>query len=119
MPIYTTQHGWVLETSTTGYALGLNQAGLLAHCYWGARLPNAEDYPSPPSPHDWAFNRPAQLTPEEYPGYEDIKFIDPCLRSLFRMGYGMLFFALNRSRWLKARRRNCAYICVMFITRSG
>jgi alpha-galactosidase len=86
MPIHTTEHGWVLETQTTAYALGLNQAGLLAHCYWGARLPNVDDYPPPPSPRDWAFNRPAQLTPEEYPGYEDMKFIDPCLKVTFADG---------------------------------
>ena len=86
MPIYTTEHGWVLETQTTAYALGLNQAGLLAHCYWGARLPNADDYPPPPSPRDWPFNRSAQLTPEEYPGHEDMKFIDPCLKVTFADG---------------------------------
>jgi len=34
----------------------------------------------------WAFNGSAQLTPEEYPGYEDIKFIDPCLKVTFADG---------------------------------
>ena len=87
MPIYATEHGWVLETHNTGYALGLNPAGLLTHRYWGARLPAVDDYPPPPSPRDWAsFNRPAQLTPEEYPGYEDIKFTDPCLKVTFADG---------------------------------
>ena len=33
----------------------------------------------------FAFNR-AQLTPEEYPGYEDIKFTDPCLKVAFADG---------------------------------
>jgi alpha-galactosidase len=87
MPIRTTDHGWVLETATTGYALGLNEAGLLAHCFWGARLPDAADYPPPPAPRGWAsFNNPAQLTPEEYPGYEDIKFVEPCLKVTFADG---------------------------------
>ena len=87
MPIYTTKQGWVLETSKMGYAFGQNEAGLLAHSYWGARLPNVEDYPLAPSPRNWAsFNRPAQLTPEEYPGYEDMKFIDPCLKVTFADG---------------------------------
>jgi hypothetical protein len=31
MPIHATDPGWVLETWTTGYALGLNSAGLLIH----------------------------------------------------------------------------------------
>jgi alpha-galactosidase len=95
MPIYTTPHGWVLETQNTGYALGLNQAGLLAHCYWGARLPNVDDYPPPPSPRDWGFNRPAQLTPEEYPGYEDMKFIDPCLKVTFADGVRDVILRFN------------------------
>lgn len=86
MPIHATDQGWILETRTTGYALGLNQAGLLAHRYWGARLNCVEDYPAAPNPAPWAFNNPAQLTPEEYPGYEDIKFIDPCLKVTFADG---------------------------------
>lgn len=87
MPIHAAERGWVLETANTGYALGLNEAGLLAHRYWGARLPNVGDYPPAPSPNEWAsFNRPAQLTPEEYPGYEDMKYIDPCLKVTFADG---------------------------------
>ncbi len=87
MPIHTTNQGWVLETATTAYALGLNQAGLLVHRYWGARLKAPDDYPAAPNPGSWsAFNNPAQRTPEEYPGYEDIKFIDPCLKVTFADG---------------------------------
>jgi alpha-galactosidase len=86
MPIHTTDQGWVLETQTTGYALGLNAAGLLAHRYWGARLPEIADYPPAPNPKFWSFNSPAQLTPEEYPGYEDVKFIEPCLKVTFADG---------------------------------
>src|SRR6266542_1021653 len=87
MPIHTTDRGWVLETRTTGYAFGLNQAGLLTHRYWGARLPDPADYPAAPNPAGWAsFNNPAQLTAEEYPGYDDIKFIDPCLKVSFSDG---------------------------------
>jgi alpha-galactosidase len=87
MPIHATDQGWVLETATTGYALGLNRAGLLVHRYWGVRLPAPVDYPAAPNPGIWSsFNNAAQLTPEEYPGYEDIKFIDPCLKVTFADG---------------------------------
>lgn len=87
MPILATPDGWVLETAQTAYALGVNAAGALAHRYWGPRLPLASDYPPPPNPGIWsAFNNPAQLTPEEYPGYADIKFIDPCLKVTFADG---------------------------------
>lgn len=87
MPILANEHGWILETNNTGYALGLNRAGLLAHRYWGQRLPHPMDYPLPPDPQGWAsFNNPAQLTPEEYPGYEDMKFVDPCIQLVFAGG---------------------------------
>lgn len=87
MPIHTTSDGWVLETQATGYALGLNQAGLLVHRYWGPRLLDPDDYPRAPDSAGWAsFNNPAQLTPEEYPGYEDMKFVEPCLKVTFGDG---------------------------------
>lgn len=87
MPITMTDRGWVLETRTTGYALGLDEAGLLAHRYWGPRLSGPADYPPAPEPAAWAsFNNPAQLTPEEYPGYEDMKFVEPCLKLSFADG---------------------------------
>jgi alpha-galactosidase len=81
MPIQRQNQGWILETRRTAYAFGLNKAGLLTHRYWGARLPYPDDYPSPPNPIPWAsFNNPSHLTPEEYPGYSDMKFIEPCLK---------------------------------------
>lgn len=87
MPIRATAQGWVLETKTTAYALGFNQAGLLTHCYWGARLPYPEDYPAPAASIGWAsFNGPAHLTNEEYPGYNGASYIDPCLKVTFDDG---------------------------------
>ncbi len=87
MPVYQTELGWVLETNTTAYAFGLNQAGLLVHRYWGARLPRHEDYPPATDAKGWAsFNNAAQLTQEEYPGYEDMKFVDACIQVIFADG---------------------------------
>src|SRR5688572_22937659 len=87
MPIHQQNKGWILETQRTAYAFGLNDAGLLAHRYWGARLPYTDDYPAAPNPMGWAsFNNAAHLTREEYPGYSDIKFIDPCLNVTFSDG---------------------------------
>src|SRR5262245_2133734 len=88
MPIHATNQGWVLETDTTGYALGLNAAGLLTHRYWGPRLPRSEDYP--PAPDPWlpgSLNDPPhQLTPEEYPAYAGLNFVGPCLKVTFGDG---------------------------------
>lgn len=87
MPIVTTESGWALETQSNGYALGLNPAGRLIHCYWGARLPQPSDYPAPSSSEGWAsFNGPAQIETEEYPGYGGTKYIDPCLKVTFADG---------------------------------
>jgi hypothetical protein len=47
MPIHQIDQTWVLETAATGYALGLDAAGRLVHCYWGKRLPRPLDYPAP------------------------------------------------------------------------
>jgi alpha-galactosidase len=87
MPITTTESGWVLETQSTGYAFGFNQAGRLIHSYWGARLPQLGDYPLPSSAEGWAsFNDPAQIEPQEYPGYGGANYIDPCLKVTFADG---------------------------------
>jgi alpha-galactosidase len=87
MSIISDERGWVLETRNAAYALGVNAAGLLAHRYWGPRLPRPDDYPPAPNPGEWAsFNGPAHLTPEEYPGAEDRKYSEPCLMLSFADG---------------------------------
>ena len=83
--IGTTQ--WILETRNTGYAFGLNDAGRVAHAYWGRRLALSSDYPAPESPAGWAsFNGPAQLTNEEYPGYGGLNYSEACLKVSFADG---------------------------------
>jgi alpha-galactosidase len=88
MPIHSTDRGWVLETQTTSYAFGLNGAGLLTHRYWGPRLMRGEDYPPAPDPwQEGALNNPPnQLTPEEYPAYGGVNYVDPCLKATFADG---------------------------------
>ncbi len=78
MPILELERSWVIETAHSGYAMGVNAEGLLAHSYWGVRLPSPQDYPPPPVTHGWAsFNNPAHLSPEEYPTYTGMKFTEP------------------------------------------
>lgn len=87
MPIHANGNGWILETHNTAYALGINPQGLLAHRYWGVRLPFRDDYPPAANlMNPNAFNNPAHLTPEEYPGYSDMKFIEPCIKATFADG---------------------------------
>ena len=87
MPIRSSATGWILETRNTGYAIGLNHAGLLAHRYWGARLPYISDYPAPFDPIKWSSpDGPHHFVPEEYPGYASTKYIDPCLKVTYTDG---------------------------------
>jgi alpha-galactosidase len=87
MPITAQDQTWILETDHTAYTFGLNAFGLLTHAYWGPRLLAPEDYPPPPTGMSWAsFNNPPHLTPEEYPAYHEMKFIEPCLKVTFANG---------------------------------
>lgn len=87
MPIHTSPNHWVLETRHTAYAFGLSAAGLLAHHYWGARLPRLEDYPIPAEPQGYAStDGPHHFIPEEYPADAGVKYIDPCLKVVFADG---------------------------------
>ncbi|MBL0344279.1 alpha-galactosidase [Candidatus Villigracilis affinis] len=87
MPIHTSPTSWVIETKNTGYAIGLNEAGLLTHRYWRARLPFAADYPAPVNPIERSsFDMPQHYTPEEYPGYSALRYFDPALKITFADG---------------------------------
>ena len=87
MPVQIRENYWILETAHTAYAFGLTPRGLLAHAYWGARLPFVEDYPEPVEPPPWAsFSASDHLTPEEYPAYAGAKYVEPCLKATFADG---------------------------------
>ncbi len=87
MPVIAQNRRWTLETDRTAYALGVNEAGDLVHCYWGARLPHSDDYPPPPESKGWAsFNAPRHLLPEEYPAWAGANYIEPCLKLTFADG---------------------------------
>lgn len=87
MPIHARPDFWILETQHSAYACGLNQAGRLAHAYWGARLPHADDYPAPPNAAPYAsFNGPEHRTPHEYPAWAGLDYSEPCLKLHFADG---------------------------------
>jgi alpha-galactosidase len=93
MTIIANAKSWILETKNSAYSFGFNNQGLLAHRYWGVRLPRAEDYPPPTNLPGWAsFNSPAQLIPEEYPAPSGAKYVEPCLKITFADG--------TRDTWL-------------------
>ncbi len=78
---------WLLETDSTGYAIGLNSAGQLVNSYWGKRLPAPTDYPAPLDGFPWAsFTGAPHLAREEYPVYGGYKFTEPCLIAILPDG---------------------------------
>lgn len=86
MTITASQNAWILETRNTTYALGLDEAGLLVHRYWGERLA-LHDIPPPPPMRGWAsFSNGAHHAPEEYPAYGGMSFNEPCVKATFADG---------------------------------
>ncbi|MBN1535367.1 MAG: alpha-galactosidase [Anaerolineales bacterium] len=87
MPIHSKPNYWILETDSTAYSLGVNSHGLLTHAYWGKRLPSQNDYPETPVMVNWeSFNNAAHLTPEEYPAYTGMKYVEPDILVTFPDG---------------------------------
>jgi alpha-galactosidase len=87
MPIHCQSQRWIIETAHTAYSMGINDDGRLTHSYHGVRLSHIDDYPLPTTPRPYAsFTRPAHQTPEEYPVYGDMSFIEPCLTLSFADG---------------------------------
>ncbi len=109
--------GLGIRDASTAYALGLNEADRLSHRYWGVRLPYLEDYPAAANRVGWAsFNGPTHLTPEEYPGYGGLSYIDPCLKVTFADGVRDLVLQMdsaNQARCFSNRTDHPS--CVMHI----
>jgi alpha-galactosidase len=98
MPIHDSSSGWVLTTRDSMYAFGVNASGRLTHRYWGAKLPRLEDVPPSVDSVGWAsFNGPAEIVPEEYPGYGGSSYVEPCLKVTFHDGVRDVVLAFQGS----------------------
>jgi len=96
MPIQAYENSWILETRHTAYAFGLHSTGLLAHRYWGARLPYPGDYPGDLFEDKLVtgsyvlqqvpFNGLGNLVPQEYPTGAGTEYVEPCLKLVFADG---------------------------------
>ena len=81
MAVQQLKNVWVLETRTTGYALGLHSTGHLIHLYWGKRLPQVGDYLATTALLSIIpAGMETRFVPEEYPAHGGLKFVDPCLK---------------------------------------
>ena len=99
MPIHSSPTAWILETDHSAYAFGLTGDGLLAHRYWGLRLPAQTDCPPAITSAGWAsFNGPAEVTPLEYPGYAGSSYVEPCLKISFADGVRDVVFSVPEDK---------------------
>ena len=75
------QKTWVIETSNTTYAVGVNERGELQERYWGPKLTRPEDLGAAHSrPERASFDSSETNTNGEYPGWGGIYFAEPCLK---------------------------------------
>lgn len=72
---------WILRTSVSTYALGVNQRGELQETYWGDALWRSGDLPAAGGGHELSSFDPAQSTEaEEFPGWGGTRYLEPCLK---------------------------------------
>ncbi len=66
---------WVLETSRTTYALGVNRQNEIQHIHWGGKIVRDEDFAQARQAARRSFE-----TNEEYPGWGGMRHMEPCLK---------------------------------------
>src|SRR5271157_923181 len=72
---------WLLTTSRSSYAMGLDANGSLQNLYWGAPLWRAEDLPAAVERRDISSFDPHQmLENEEFPGWGGPRYYEPALK---------------------------------------
>jgi alpha-galactosidase len=73
---------WLLTTSQSSYAVGVDENGSLRHLYWGAPLWRVQDLPpAPPRLRDLSSFDPRQmLENEEFPAWGGPRYYEPALK---------------------------------------
>lgn len=72
---------WLLTTSRSSYAMGLDSEGVLENLYWGAPLWRVEDVPPAAQRRDISSFDPRQmLENEEFPGWGGPRYYEPALK---------------------------------------
>ena len=72
---------WVLEGNTIAYSFGINKLGAIVHTYFGEKLPYLADYPMPEIVEEFPIGSP--IYQEEYMGFGQAKYTEPCLKATF------------------------------------
>jgi len=72
---------FLLTTTASSYAMGVDSNGELQHLYWGAPLWRADDVPAAaPRRELSSFDPPAMLEREEFPAWGGTRYYEPALK---------------------------------------
>ncbi|MGH9614707.1 MAG: alpha-galactosidase [Bryobacteraceae bacterium] len=78
---------WVLQAGESTYAFGVNERNELQNIYWGKTIARDEDFAAAHTNPEWAsFDGVPTTTPEEYPGWGGVLYIEPCVKVTLQDG---------------------------------
>jgi alpha-galactosidase len=72
---------WILDAGESTYVVGVNERDELQNIYFGRRVWRDADWKPAHSYPQWDGVDPStNVTPEEYPGWGGLRFMEPCLK---------------------------------------
>ena len=78
---------WILDTGSSSYVVGVNSRGALVPVHWGGRATNFDDFTVIPASNGLSsFESPEDMTPEEFPAFGGLRFVEPCLKATLPNG---------------------------------
>jgi len=78
---------WILDTGSSSYVLGVNARGALVPVHWGGRVTSFDDFTAIPASHGRSsFESPEDMTPDEFPAFGGLRFVEPCLKATLAGG---------------------------------
>ncbi len=78
---------WVIDTGKSTYVLGVNQRNELQHVYWGSPLLRDADLrPAHAGEGSASFDSSESRTPEEYPSWGGMRYVEPAVKVTFPDG---------------------------------
>ena len=78
---------WILDTGSSSYAIGVTDRGALVPVHWGGRVTSFDDFAAIPASNGLSsFESPEDMTPEEFPAFGGLRFVEPCLKATLSNG---------------------------------
>ena len=78
---------WILDTGSSSYVIGVNARGSLVPVHWGGRVTSFDDFTAIPAIKELSsFESPEDMTPDEFPAFGGLRFVEPCLKATLPNG---------------------------------